>query len=124
MGGNSELQVECFSELTGMQPSFILDTSAFKAMPTWEEWTEDVTAVLDAVGSERAAILASLDAGPIAIMFAAMHPERVSSLILLNTTARYSFSEDYLIGVSPENVEAFALLEEVFNLEDQLARLE
>ena len=49
-------------------------------------------AVLDAVGSDRAAILASLDSGPIAIMFAAMHPERVSSLILLNTTARYSVS--------------------------------
>ena len=33
------------------------------AIPTWEEWTEDMMAVLDAAGSERAAILASLDAG-------------------------------------------------------------
>src|SRR5262249_55419147 len=70
------------------------------AIPTWEEWTEDVMAVLDAVGSERAAILASLDSGPIAIMFAAMHPERVSELILLNTTARYSWAQDYPVGVA------------------------
>jgi len=43
-------------------------------MPTWEEWTEDILAVLDAVGSKRAAILATLDAGPIAVLFTAMHP--------------------------------------------------
>jgi class 3 adenylate cyclase len=76
------------------------------AVPSWEEWTEDIMAVLDAVGSERAAILASLDAGPIAIMFAAMHPERVSSLILATTSARYSFAEDYEIGLGPEEVDA------------------
>ena len=75
------------------------------AIPTWEEWTEDLMAVLDAAGSERAAILASLDAGPIAIMFAAMHPERVSALILVTTSARYSFAEDYPVGLTPEDVE-------------------
>ena len=83
------------------------DGIARNAIPTWEAWTEDVTSVLDAVGSERAAILASLDAGPIAMMFAAMHPERVSSLILLNASARPSYSEDYPIGLSPEEVETF-----------------
>jgi class 3 adenylate cyclase len=83
------------------------DGVARNAIPTWEEWSEDVTAVLDAAGSERAAVLASLDAGPIAMMFAAMHPERVSSLVLLNASARPSFSEDYPIGLSPENVETF-----------------
>jgi class 3 adenylate cyclase len=35
-----------------------------------------------------------------------MHPERVSSLILLNTSARYAFAEDYPIGLTPEDVEA------------------
>jgi pimeloyl-ACP methyl ester carboxylesterase len=33
------------------------------AMPAWEEWADDVRAVLDAVGSDRTAILAALDAG-------------------------------------------------------------
>jgi pimeloyl-ACP methyl ester carboxylesterase len=51
-------------------------------MPTWEEWTEDIVAVLNATRSRHAAILATLDAGPIAILYAAMHPEAVSALIL------------------------------------------
>jgi pimeloyl-ACP methyl ester carboxylesterase len=41
-----------------------------------------MTAVLDAVGSERTAVMAILDTGPNAILFAAMHPERVSHFIL------------------------------------------
>jgi class 3 adenylate cyclase len=76
------------------------------AIPTWEQWTEDVGAVLDAAGSERASILAVSDAGPMAILFAASHPDRVSALILLNTTARYMLAEDYPIGASPETVNA------------------
>jgi class 3 adenylate cyclase len=72
-------------------------------MPTWETWAEDMGAVLDAAGSRRAAIFASLDAAPIATLFAAMHPERVSELILLNACARFVASEDYPIGV-PEDV--------------------
>src|SRR3984957_8536886 len=72
------------------------------AIPTWEEWTEDVESVLNAVGSERTSILATVDAGPIAILYAAAHPERVDSLVLCNTTARYLIADDYPIGVTPE----------------------
>ena len=75
------------------------------AIPTWEEWAEDVEAVVDAAGSQRVAIFAVLDAGPIAILFAAMHPERVSALVLLNTTARYLAADDYPIGVSAQAVD-------------------
>ena len=57
-------------------------------MPAWEEWADDVRAVLDAVGSDRTVIIAALDAGPIAMMFAALQPERVSALILFNTSPR------------------------------------
>lgn len=81
------------------------DAVSLSAMTTWEEWTEDIVAVLGAAGSKRAAILASLDAGPIAILFAAMHPEMVSALILLNTSARLLVADDYPIGVSPEFVD-------------------
>ncbi len=56
------------------------------AIPTWEEWTEDIEIVLDAVGSEHTSILATVDAGPIAILYAAAHPERVDSLVLCNTS--------------------------------------
>jgi class 3 adenylate cyclase len=69
---------------------------------TWEEWTEDVHAVLDAAGSERAALVALIDAGPIAVLFAATHPDRVSSLVLSNTSARYLVDDDYPAGASPE----------------------
>jgi class 3 adenylate cyclase len=81
------------------------DAVALKAMPTWEEWTEDIQAVLRAAKSNRTAILASLEAGPIAVLFAASHPEVVTALILVNTTARYVEADDYPIGASPAFVD-------------------
>jgi len=77
------------------------------AIPTWEQWTEDIVAVLGAAGSKRTAILAAVDAGPVAILFAAMHPEMVSALVLLNMSARYMEADDYPIGASPDAVDAF-----------------
>ncbi len=82
------------------------DGLAPSAMPAWEEWADDVRAVLDAVGSDRTAIYAALDAGPIAIMFAALQPERVSALILANTSPRYLEADDYPIGMSQAAVDA------------------
>lgn len=76
------------------------------AIPTWEEWTEDVAAVLQAAGSKRTAILGGTDMGPIAILFAALHPEQVSALILFNTTARYMEADDYPIGATSESIDA------------------
>jgi hypothetical protein len=45
---------------------------------------------LDAVGCERAAMLAEMDAGPLALFFAGARPERTSALILANTAAKGS----------------------------------
>jgi pimeloyl-ACP methyl ester carboxylesterase len=72
------------------------------AMPTWEEWADDLRAVLDAAGSEQAAVLAGLETGPIGLLFAAMQPERVSGLILGNTTARFLRADDYPMGLTKE----------------------
>jgi pimeloyl-ACP methyl ester carboxylesterase len=72
----------------------------------WETWTEDLIAVLDSVGCDRAAILAAGDSGPSAILFAATYPERVSALFLLNTAARYLTAPDYPDGVAPESAAA------------------
>jgi class 3 adenylate cyclase/pimeloyl-ACP methyl ester carboxylesterase len=74
--------------------------------PTWEEWAEDLGAVLDAAESEQAVVMATLEAGAIAVLFAAMHPERVKALILFNTAARYMSAGDYPIGAAPEAVDA------------------
>ncbi len=82
------------------------DGLAGNAMPAWEEWADDLQAVLDAVGSERTAIYAPLDAGPIAMLFAALQPERVSALVVDNTSARYLSADDYPIGVSQATVDA------------------
>ncbi len=86
------------------------DGVSFKAMPTWEEWTEDIAAVLDSAGLKQTAILATLEAGPIAILYAALHPEAVSALILLNTSARYLEADGYSIGVPAEAVDALVEL--------------
>jgi class 3 adenylate cyclase len=82
------------------------DSLARNAMPAWEEWADDLRAVLDAAGSVRTAICATQDAGPIAMMFAALQPERVSALILANTTPRYLEADDYPIGVPQATVDA------------------
>jgi class 3 adenylate cyclase len=63
-------------------------------------------AVLDAVGSERAAILAEMDGGPLALFFAGTRPDRTSALILANTWAKFVAADDYPIGISAEVVEA------------------
>jgi class 3 adenylate cyclase/alpha-beta hydrolase superfamily lysophospholipase len=73
---------------------------------TWEEFTEDVRAVLDAAGSTKAAILGVIDATPIAILFAAMHPDRVVGLILLNGYARNLKGDDFPIGLTGEEHDA------------------
>lgn len=73
------------------------------ALPDVTVWADDLLAVLDAAGSQRAAIFAERDAGPLAIALAAAHPDRVGALILGNTTARFSRDEDYPVG-APDDV--------------------
>jgi class 3 adenylate cyclase len=74
-------------------------------MPTWEDWSEDLRGVLDAVGIESAAIFAEAEAGATATLFAATHPERVRALVLANTAARYAESPEYPIGLSQREID-------------------
>jgi class 3 adenylate cyclase len=67
----------------------------------------DIEAVMDAAGSECAALLAVSEGGPMAILFAAAHPERARALVLLNTYARITSSEDYPIGIPVERLHEF-----------------
>jgi class 3 adenylate cyclase/pimeloyl-ACP methyl ester carboxylesterase len=80
------------------------DAIADTVMPTWEEWVDDVRAVLDAARSERTVVFAESDGGPTGLLFTAMLPDRVSALILANTTARRLRAADYPIGRAPEAV--------------------
>ena len=95
------------------------DAVPLQAVPTWEELAEDIRVVLEATGSERADLLGINEVGPIAVLFAAMHPDRVGSLILVNTAARYMEAPDYPIGVSPADLEMiFDLLMSTWGSED------
>jgi len=67
-----------------------------------EDWLEDVSAVMDASGSERATIVAHGHAVQLAVLFAATHPERVDSLVLINGFARLLRSDDYPAGMPTE----------------------
>ncbi|MGH7048882.1 MAG: adenylate/guanylate cyclase domain-containing protein [Stellaceae bacterium] len=57
---------------------------------TLEERMDDVRAVMDAVGSERAAIFGSSEGGAMSMLFAATYPERTRALVLYGTFARYA----------------------------------
>ena len=78
------------------------DPAPLDRLPPWESYAEELVAVLDEIGSERAAIHVGGDAGSMAMYFAATRPERTSALMLFNTTARFLAGDDYPIGISPE----------------------
>jgi len=63
--------------------------------PTLEERMDDVRAVMDAVGSERAALIGVSEGGPMSLLFAATYPERTVALVLYGATARYLRDVDY-----------------------------
>ena len=69
---------------------------------TLEERMDDVIAVMDAVGSERAVLLGASEGAFIATTFAATYPERCVSLVLYGACARWLESDDYPVGRSPE----------------------
>ena len=66
--------------------------------PTLETRMDDVRAVMDAVGSERAALLGVSEGGAMSILFAATYPERVWALVLVGANARYRWAPDYPWG--------------------------
>src|SRR5437660_5558939 len=70
--------------------------------PTLEEQMDDVVAVMDAAGSEGAALYAQLEGGAMAAMFAATHPERTRALILYEAQPRMSWAPDYDWALKPE----------------------
>jgi class 3 adenylate cyclase len=66
--------------------------------PTLERRADDALAVLDAIGSERAALIGGVLGGQLAMFCAAAHPDRTAALVLAGTTARYLWAPDYPFG--------------------------
>jgi class 3 adenylate cyclase/pimeloyl-ACP methyl ester carboxylesterase len=75
------------------------DPVPLQSLPSLEEWMDDVRAVLDDLGSKRAAIYGAIDGGVLAMLFAATYPERTAALILEHCYAKVSQAPDYPWGV-------------------------
>ena len=87
-------QLASFSRLIRFDKRGTGLSDRFSAIPTLEERMDDVRAVMDAVGSTRAAILGMSEGGPMSIVFAATYPQRTSALILYGSFARWAWAPD------------------------------
>jgi class 3 adenylate cyclase/pimeloyl-ACP methyl ester carboxylesterase len=76
----------------------------FTDTPSFEQRVDDVRAVMDVVGSRRAALLGVSEGGPICIAFAATFPERVSHLVLFGSFARFSSAPGYPFRPSADEI--------------------
>src|SRR2546421_10989407 len=63
--------------------------------PTLEQRIDDVRAVMEAAGSERAAFFGISEGGPMSVLFAAAHPDRVTALVLHGAMGRTTEAPDY-----------------------------
>jgi class 3 adenylate cyclase/pimeloyl-ACP methyl ester carboxylesterase len=75
--------------------------------PALEQQMDDVVAVMDAVGSERAAVMAMMEAGSMACLFAATHPERTRALVLYEATPRMTSTPGYDWPLTREERESY-----------------
>jgi class 3 adenylate cyclase len=74
-------------------------------LPTLEQRMDDLRAVMDAAACERAVVVGVSEGGPMATLFAATYPSRVSGLVLIATTARFRRADDAPWGWSDDLVE-------------------
>ena len=75
-------------------------------VPSLEVRMDDVRAVMDHAGSERAALFGYSEGGAMCALFAATYPSRTSALIMHAAFARRSWAPDYPWGRTPEEIEA------------------
>ncbi len=68
---------------------------------TYEQFLDDLRAVLDAAGMDKAALYGHFDGGMIATVFAATYPERTSALVTFGTPAKFLRADDFPFGMEP-----------------------
>jgi pimeloyl-ACP methyl ester carboxylesterase len=83
------------------------DRVPINQLPTLEQRMDDVRAVMDAVGSERAALCGVSEGGPMCSLFAATYPEKTLALVMIGTYAKRIRDADYPWGPTAEQREQF-----------------
>jgi pimeloyl-ACP methyl ester carboxylesterase len=78
-----------------------------KNLPTLEERMDDLRAVMDAVGSQKAAILGVSEGGSLCALFAATYPKRTRAMIMYGAYAKRVWSVDYPWAPTPEQRKVF-----------------
>jgi class 3 adenylate cyclase len=76
------------------------------ALPTLEEWMDDLRAVLDDIGIDKAAIVTAMAGGFMASVFAATYPDRVRALVIIDGFARLTRTDDYPWGITEDESQA------------------
>ena len=74
-------------------------------IPSLEQRMDDVRAVMDAVGSERAALFGISEGGPMSLLFAATYPARTAALVIYGSYARRSWAADHPFGRTVEEMD-------------------
>jgi pimeloyl-ACP methyl ester carboxylesterase len=87
---------------TGMSDRVPID-----ALPTLEQRMDDVRAVMDAAGSERAILFGVSEGGPMTALFAATYPERTAALVIYGSYAKRIWAPDYPWAPTPEQRQGF-----------------
>jgi class 3 adenylate cyclase len=79
----------------------------FTGVPTLEERSDDVRAVLEAVGSTSAFVCGLSEGGPMSVLYAAAYPDRTRGLILIGSNVRMLKSSDWPHGWTREQLNEF-----------------
>jgi class 3 adenylate cyclase len=100
-GWDMPLFVDHIETLAGFSRVILFDkrgsglSDPVRQVPTLETRMDDIRAVMDAVGSERAVLWAAQEGSRISVLFGATYPERTSALVLYDPTARGLWAPDY-----------------------------
>ena len=100
-----------FSELASFSRLIVFDkrgtglSDRTTGIPDLETRMDDIRAVMDAAGSNRAAVMGFSEGGPMTLLFAASYPERTAAMTLYGCRASYIASDEYPWGFTPEERE-------------------
>jgi len=83
------------------------DAVPVSQLPTLEQRLDDVRAVMDAVGSQRAVLLGVSEGGPLCSLFAATYPEKTEALVMIGSYARRLRDVDYPWGPTLQERDEF-----------------